>query len=224
MSEQHPEPSRAKRPCVGRWVVRAGYGFTLGVLAVAIVESIRAWGETSSATLLGCTVAFWLASGVIAYGRLLRGQLAPGAFSVGRGVAGLPVSLGFAYYGPAIEHTAAWWALLLPNATYALLRHGIGLPHLCALLLTIALAFPELILSAAVTEAVVITPLKVIFGSDSPIVASARDLFGGIDKDGPFESTRSEESTVWGGKSELRGVHPAVNPTDTVREPGVDAL
>src|SRR4051794_13039076 len=95
----------------GRWLVRAGYTVFFGTIAVAVAESILAWGETSSAILLGCTVVLWLASGLIAYGRKLRGELEPGAFSVGRAIASLPFSLALAYYGPTIEHTGAWWAL-----------------------------------------------------------------------------------------------------------------
>jgi hypothetical protein len=83
----------------GRWFVRAGYAVLFGAIAVSVVESFLAWGETSSATLLGCTIVLWLASGVIAYGRKLRGELAPGTFRVGRGIASLPIALAFAYYG-----------------------------------------------------------------------------------------------------------------------------
>jgi hypothetical protein len=201
MSEQPPQIPSAAR--LGHWLVRAGYVFTFALIAVWVVESIGAWGTTSSVALLGCTAALWLASGVIAYGRLLRGQLA--AFSVGRGLAALPVSLGLAYYSPAIEHAGKWWALLLPHLTFGLLRHGLGLPHLCALLLTILVALPELILTAAITQAVVIAPLSAIFGADSPIVESARDHLGGIKVEDGGSPHRGgfEESTVWGGKSEL---------------------
>jgi hypothetical protein len=204
MSGQPPHTPPADRARIGRWVVRAGYAFTFAVVGASILESILAWGATSSVALLACTAALWLASGVIAYGRLLRGELA--AFSVGRGLAALPVSLGCAYYSPAIEHAGRWWALLLPHLTFGLLRHGLGLPHLCALLLTILVALPELMLTAAVTQAVVIAPLTAIFGADSPIVESARDQLGGItvsDEDPLHRRSGLEESTVWGGRTEL---------------------
>jgi hypothetical protein len=178
---------------------------TLAAIAAAIVESILSWGETSSATLLACTVVLWLATGAIAYGRKLRGELRPGAFSVGRGIASLPLSLVMAYYGPAIEHFGAWWALLLPNATYDLLGHAIGLPHLPALVLTILVAPVELFLSALVPQGLIISPLSAMFGSDSPIVDSARDLVGGIEvtHDDGMAPSGFEESTVWGGESSL---------------------
>jgi hypothetical protein len=165
----------------GHWLVYAGYAVLFGAIAVAVVESILAWGETSSTILLGCTVALWLASGLIAYGRKLRGELEPGAFRVGRAIASLPLSLAIAYYGPTIEHIGAWWALLLPHATYDLLGHTIGLPHLPALVLTILVAPVEMILSALVPQMLIISPLSAMFGSDSAIVQDARDLVGGIE-------------------------------------------
>jgi hypothetical protein len=136
----------------GRWLVRAGYTVLFGAIAALVVESVLAWGETSSATLLVCTVVLWLASGAIAYGRKLRRELAPGAFRVGRGIASLPISLAFAYYGPAIEHFASWWVLLLPHFTHHLLGHAMGLPHLAALVLTILVTPVEIILAVLVTR------------------------------------------------------------------------
>lgn len=202
----HPLATQARGNLLaGRWLVRAGYTVLFGAIAASVVESVLAWGEASSATLLVCTVVLWLASGVIAYGRKLRGELAPGAVRVGRGVASLPVSLAFAYYGPAIEHFAVWWVLLLPHLTYDLLGHTIGLPHLAALVLTILVAPVEIILALLVPQTLIISPLSAIFGSDSPIVDNARDLVGGIEmRDGDgMPAAGFEESTVWGGKSSL---------------------
>jgi hypothetical protein len=202
----HPPATQARgNPRAGRWLVRAGYTVLFAAIAASVVESVLAWGDTSSVTLLVCSVVLWLASGMIAYGRKLRGELAPGAFSMGRGVASLPVALALAYYAPAIEQLAAWWVLLLPHLTHDLLGDTIGLPHLAALVLTILAAPVEIILALLVPQTLIIAPLSAIFGSDSPIVDSARDLVGGIEiTDGAgMPAAGHEESTVWGGKSSL---------------------
>jgi hypothetical protein len=197
-----PAPGNSR---AGSWLVGGGYAVTLGAFVAAIVASILAWGETSSVALLASVVVLWLASAMIAYGRKLRGELGPGGFSVGRGIAALPVCLVLAYFAPAIEHFGAWWILLLPHLTYELLGHTIGLPHVLALVVTIVVALPEIFLAALVPQFLIVTPLSAIFGRDSPIVENVRELVGGVwvSYDDGTPASGLEESTVWGGESRL---------------------
>jgi len=185
---------------LGRALVRAGYAVILAGVAASVVLSIRAWGETSSLSLVGCLLVLWTGSGIVAYGRKLRGQLPPGAFRVSRGLLSLPFGLGLAYYGPAIEHFGIWWALLLPHLTYGALDSA-GLGHWPALALTVVAAPVELLVTVLVSQAVIVSPLSAILGPDNPVVEAVRDLVGGVRvvEDGPLPAAGFHESTVWAG-------------------------
>jgi hypothetical protein len=189
---------------VGRWLVRAGYAVILTSIATAIVVSVSVWGDSSSLALVGCLVVAWAGSGLLAYGRKLRGELLPGAFRLSRGLLSLPFGLLLAYYGPAIEQLGAWWALLLPHETFDLLA-SIGVPHWPALMLTVVVAPVELIVTAFVSQLLIVSPLTALLGRGSPVVESVRDLVGGIEVEhsDPMPTAGFRESTVWAGESAL---------------------
>ena len=177
----------------------------LVAVAAATVVSVRAWGESSSLALLGCVPLMWAGSGLIAYGRKLRGELPPGAFSVSKALLSLPLGLVLAYYGPAIEHFGIWWALFVPHLTYSLLA-STGLPHWPSLVLTIVAAPFEMIVTASISQAMVVSPLSAILGRGHPIVGVVRGLVGGIEVDegDPVPMTGRRESTAWAGESSVR--------------------
>jgi hypothetical protein len=185
----------------GRLWIRTGYAVLFVALAAAFVVSIDAWGQTSSFSLLGCVVVMWVGSGLIAFGRKLRGELAPGAFRVSKGLLSLPFGLVLAYFGPAIEHFGVWWGLLLPHVTFDLVS-AIGLPHWPALVLTLIVAPFELFITAAISQMLVIAPLSAVLGSDHPIVESVRDMVGGVGV--THDEPGRHETTAWAGESMLR--------------------
>jgi len=188
----------------GRLFVRTGYVVVLAGLAAATVVSVRAWGESSSVALLGCVPLMWAGSGLIAYGRKLRGELPAGAFSLSKALLSLPLGLVLAYYGPAIEHFGIWWALFVPHLTYNLLA-STGLPHWPSLGLTIVAAPFEMIVTASISQMMVVSPLSAILGRGHPMVEAVRDLVGGIEVDEgePLPVTGRRESTAWAGESSL---------------------
>ena len=189
---------------LGRRFVGSGHLVIFAGVAAGIVFSVRAWGERSSVALLGCVVVIWAGSGLVEYGRKLRGELPPGSFRMGRGLLSLPVGLALAYYGPTIEHFGIWWALLLPHLTYGFLA-SVGLPHLLALVFTIVVAPLELIATAVVSQLVIVAPLSAVLGSENPIVDNVRDLVGGVRvADDPLPAAGLHESTAWAGDNTLQ--------------------
>lgn len=91
----------------------------------------------------------------------------------------------YATSGPGSLHTGRWFV----RTGYTVLFGAI------------AMAVVESVLAWGKTS-----PLSAIFGRDSPIAGTARELFGGIeitDADA-IPASGFEESTVWGGKSSLQ--------------------
>jgi hypothetical protein len=199
-----PNPITVADSGAGRLLIRTGYAVVLVGVAAAIVVSVRAWGESSSVSLLGCVAVMWAGSGAIAYGRKLSGELPAGSFSLRKALLSLPLGLVLAYYGLAIEHFGIWWALLLPHLTYSFLA-AMALPHWPALGLTILGAPVEMIITASISQMLVVSPLSAVLGRGHPIVEGVRDLVGGVEvSDGePVPVTGRQESTAWAGESML---------------------
>lgn len=98
-------------------------------------------------------------------------------------------------------HFGTWWGLLFPHLTFDLFS-GIGLPHWPALVLTLVAAPFELIVTAAISQTLIVAPLSAILGSDHPTVDFVRGMVGGVGVDhaGPGR----QETTAWAGESALR--------------------
>ena len=172
-------PDRPPTSQRGDWLVRLGVAVIAAAFVWAVVASVRAWGETTSVALLATVVIGWVGSILVTQGMVLRGQLTPGQVLSRRALLALPIGVAVAYFGPAIEHFGSWWVLLLPHHTYSLLA-GAGLPHWPALVVTIALGVPEVLLAVMVTQIAIVSPLSFALGPDHPIVEDVRGMVGGF--------------------------------------------
>ena len=114
-------PDRPPTSPRGDWLLRLGVAVIAAAFVWAVVASVRAWGETTSVTLLATVAVGWVGSVLVTQGMVLRGQLPPGQVLSRRALLALPVGVAVAYFGPAIEHFGSWWVLLLPHHTYSLL-------------------------------------------------------------------------------------------------------
>ena len=185
----------------GTMLVRAGYAVTFAAIAGSIIASFQSWGDRTSLWVAVSVVVIWVGSGITAVGRVRRGQIPANAFDPARAVRSLPFGVVFAYFGPAIEQFGLWWALFLPRRTYGLFA-WLGLPHLVALVPTVVLAIPELLLTAVVTTVFVTRPLQAILGADSPVLASARESLPNVYVE-DAQSPGRYESSVWTGEHRL---------------------
>jgi hypothetical protein len=178
-TEAQREAASSRR--VGFWLSRLGYVVMLAPLAGCVVVTVRGSGGPSSMALLIAVIGLWVGSGGIAYGDKLRGELEPReAIRVRRGLLGLPFCVALVSFGPALEDFGIWWVFLLPHLTYGIVA-GAGVPHWPALAVTVVLAVPELFLTAAATQFLVVAPAQKVFGRQSPVVDTVRGLVGGVD-------------------------------------------
>ena len=171
----------------GRRLVWLGYVILFVPFTGAVAVTLSRPGGPSMAALLIAVAGLWAGHGVVAYGEKLRGRLGPGeAIHVRRGLLGLPFLVALVSFGSAIEHFGVWWLMVLPTSTYDVLA-GAGLPQWAAFPVTAVIAVPELFLTVALTNLLVVKPAQKVVGCEGPMLEAVRGLVNGynLGKDAP---------------------------------------